>query len=125
MKHKWRCKLFSIASSLELTDESAQTSLCKSVYEFMMLGLVSFKSNKWNGLGKVVVGTRNEDVLSCYTTGQARYEEFTLQVEAKRTIETSQVSLVLTNCYDDLTSIREALYISFQCYKPVSDGSRR
>ncbi|KAH0902362.1 hypothetical protein HID58_041865 [Brassica napus] len=63
--------------------------------------------------------TENEDMLSCYITGQARDVVVSLHVEVGRTIEMSQVLLVVANCYGDLTSYGEAFYISFQCYKPV------
>ncbi|CAF1877657.1 unnamed protein product [Brassica napus] len=68
---------------------------------------------------ETALGTRNEDMLSCYITGQARDVVVSLHVEVGRTIEMSQVLLVVANCYGDLTSYGEAFYISFQCYKPV------
>ncbi|CAN6929747.1 unnamed protein product [Brassica oleracea var. botrytis] len=68
---------------------------------------------------ETALGTRNEDMLSCYITGQARDVVVSLHVEVGRTIEMSQVLLVVANCYGDLTSCGEAFYISFQCYKPI------
>ncbi|KAF3570678.1 hypothetical protein F2Q69_00061470 [Brassica cretica] len=68
---------------------------------------------------ETALGTRNEDMLSCYITGQARDVVVSLHVEVRITIEMSQALLVVTDCYGDLTSYGEAFYIIFQCYKPV------
>lgn len=49
---------------------------------------------------EAALDTRNEDVLSCYTTSQARKEVVSSQVEVEGTVEMSQILLASTNCYD-------------------------
>ncbi|CAG7902224.1 unnamed protein product [Brassica rapa] len=54
-------------------------------YVLLIWCLASSGSSKEHGL--------NEDVLSCYTTGQAKDEEISLYVKAKGSIEISQILL--------------------------------
>lgn len=104
----------------EYTNWSQQRMQDHAGFNLFLFGIEMFQvKHKWRYKPFPMSELELKDVLSCYLTGQARHMVVSLHVEVRRTIKMSQVLLLVTDCYGDLTSYGEVLYINFQCYKPV------